>query len=41
LNGLDFSTVASISPFPAIVDYCSAQTDFHLLSRAVGPRSQL
>jgi len=37
LDGLSFSTVESISPLRAIVDYCSALTDFHTLSRAIGP----
>src|SRR5215831_17478402 len=31
----------SISPLPAIVEYCSALSDFHLVSRPAGPRSQL
>jgi hypothetical protein len=37
LYGLGFSTVESISPLRAIVDYCSPLTDFHTLSRAIGP----
>jgi len=32
-----FDPVVSTSPLPAIVDYGSAPTDFHTLSRANGP----
>ena len=39
-NGLDFSTVSSISPLPTIRDYSSALSDFHAVSRATGPKSQ-
>jgi len=37
LNGLGFSTVESISPLRAIVDYGLALRNFHVVSRAVGP----
>jgi len=36
-TALGFSTVESISPPQAILDYCSALTDFHTVSRASGP----
>jgi len=39
-NGLAFSTASSISPLPTITDYSSARSDFHSVSRAVGPRWQ-
>jgi hypothetical protein len=38
LHGLGFSTAVSISPLPAIAEYGSALNDFHLISRAAGPR---
>ena len=41
LNGLGCSIVESISPLRAIGDYASALTNFHVVSRAAGPRSQL
>ena len=37
LHGLGFSTVESISPLPAIVDYGLALRNFHVVSRAAGP----
>jgi hypothetical protein len=38
LDGLGFSTVESISPLRAIVDYGLALRNFHVVSRAAGPR---
>src|SRR5215469_13690910 len=37
LHGLGFSTVESISPLRAIVDDCSALSDFHGVSRPQAP----
>jgi hypothetical protein len=41
LDGLGFSIVKINLAAPAIVQYYSALGDFHLVSRAAGPRSQL
>jgi hypothetical protein len=38
LNGLGCSIVESISPLRAFGDYASALTNFHVVSRAAGPR---
>jgi len=40
LNGLGFSTVESISPLRAIVDYGLDLRNFHVVSGAAGPTSQ-
>src|SRR5215470_12384867 len=38
--GLGFSTDYSTSPPSAIVDYCSALTNFHAVSRAIAQRDR-
>ena len=38
LHGLGFSTVESTSPLRAIVDYGLVPINFHVVSRAAGPR---
>ena len=41
IHGLGFSTVRSISPLRPIEDYGSALINFHVVSRAAGPKRQI